>query len=490
MGATEINSSSDKKTAVYALLDKIEFPRDKYRLGHTLGFFSAGALAFLEENRDGLVIKLLRFMQGEVFKKIRNKVYEQKRDQRELINVCQRNFRKYMSLRDWGWFVIIQRTRPLIGKPDPTEELRLLEEKVKETYGAYTEQLETKARLMEDNTVIEEDKKALMKQLDKEQGNMSQYHEKQALMNSKKGELEVELTSEQEKLANREQSRVQALGDKKELELETVEVKKDIGGVEMSIQKLEQAKSNRDHTIKSLNEEIGDRDAVINKLNKEKKHINENNAKAIEDLAVATEKVEHLTRIKSKLESTLDELESSAANEKRAKATIEKDRRKIELELKITQENISELERSCNELKAQIERKDSDMLGQNGKLEDEQSLVGKTQKNIKELQGRLETLEEELDAERQARSKAERQRSDCTRELESLSERLDQASGATAAQMELNKKRDVEVIKLHKDLEESKIQGESSIAGMKRKQTDSVSEMTGQIDQLTKMKSK
>ena len=62
--------------------------------------------------------------------------------------------------------------------------------------------------------------------------------------------------------------------------------------------------------------------------------------------------------------------------------------------------------------------------------------------------------------------------------------------GATAAQMELNKKRDVEVIKLHKDLEESKIQGESSIAGMKRKQTDSVSEMTGQIDQLTKMKSK
>ena len=222
----------------------------------------------------------------------------------------------------------------------------------------------------------------------------------------------------------------------------------------------------------------------------QKKHINENNAKAIEDLAVATEKVEHLTRIKSKLESTLDELESSAANEKRAKATIEKDRRKIELELKITQENISELERSCNELKAQIERKDSDMLGQNGKLEDEQSLVGKTQKSIKELQGRLETLEEEIDAERQARSKAERQMSDCARELESLSERLDQASGATAAQMELNKKRDVEVIKLHKDLEESKIQGESSIAGMKRKQTDSVSEMTGQIDQLTKIKSK
>ena len=34
---------------------------------------------------------------------------------RELIKVGQRNFRKYMSMREWGWFIIIQKTRPLIG---------------------------------------------------------------------------------------------------------------------------------------------------------------------------------------------------------------------------------------------------------------------------------------------------------------------------------------------------------------------------------------
>ena len=99
-------------------------------------------------------------------------------------------------------------------------------------------------------------------------------------------------------------------------------------------------------------------------------------------------------------------------------------------------------------------------------------------------------MEEEHEAEIHARSKAERHRLDCARKVKSLSERLDQARGATAAQMELNKKRDVEVIKLHKDLEESNIQRDSSIVGMKKKQTDSVSEMTGQIDQLTNMKAK
>merc|ERR1711915_39117 len=151
LGASEIASSSDNKTAVYALMDKIEFGRERYRMGHTLVFFRAGALAFLEEKRDDIVLKLLRMMQGQVYKHIKTKLFEKKRDQRELIKVCQRNFRKYMALRDWGWFVIIQKTRPLIGMPNPEEELRLLEEKANATYGVYKEKLDTKEKLLAEN---------------------------------------------------------------------------------------------------------------------------------------------------------------------------------------------------------------------------------------------------------------------------------------------------------------------------------------------------
>merc|ERR1712226_348941 len=187
-----------------------------------------------------------------------------------------RNFRKYMALRDWGWFVIIQKTRPLIGMPNPEEELRLLEEKANATYGVYKEKVDTKAKLLEENKLIEDEKKQLMKQIEAEQGNVSQYHEKQAKISSQKADLEIELVEEQNKLADREQKRVQATNDKKDLEQESVVIKKDITDIEMVIQKLEQEKTNRDHTIKSLNDEISNQDEVINKLNKEKKHISEN----------------------------------------------------------------------------------------------------------------------------------------------------------------------------------------------------------------------
>merc|ERR1719402_612711 len=129
LAEAEIASSSDNKTAVYALMDKIGFDRERYRLGHTLVFFRAGALAGLEEARDELVIKWVRFIQGECLKRIRTREFVKRRDQRELIKVAQRNFRKFLSMRDWGWFIIIQKTRGLIGLPNPEEELRLLEEK-------------------------------------------------------------------------------------------------------------------------------------------------------------------------------------------------------------------------------------------------------------------------------------------------------------------------------------------------------------------------
>merc|ERR1719431_1383674 len=377
LGQAEMASSSDNKVASYALLDKIDFGRERYRLGHTLVFFRAGALAFLEEKRDELVVKLLRWIQGQIFNRIRTKVYEQKRDQRELIKVCQRNFRKFMALRDWGWFVIIQRTRPLIGKPDPTEELRILEERANATYGVYIEKVNLKAQLLEDNKVIEEEKKTLMVQIDKEQGNMSQYHEAQARISAQKADLEVKLSSAQETLVRKEEERVQATNDKKELEAETVLLKKDIADVEMTIQKIEQEKTNKDHTIKTLNDEIAIQDEIINKINKETKHIGANSAKAAEDLQVANEKVDHLNRVQTKLESTLDELESSVTNEKRSKASAEKDRRKIELELKMMQETVADLERSRKELEALIARKENDKLALTSNLEDEQALIAR-----------------------------------------------------------------------------------------------------------------
>ena len=267
-------------------------------------------------------------------------------------------------------------------------------------------------------------------------------------------------------------------------------MKKDIADLELLIQRAEQEKNARDHTIKGLNDEVASQDELINKLNKEKKHISENSAKSAEELQAVNEKVDHLGNVKAKLEATREELEMAVEKEKRARTAVEKDRRRVEGELKMAQATAAEIERTKKELVAAIMRKEAEVHAMASKLDDEQCLVGKVQKAIKDNQGRVEELEEELEAERQARAKAERQRSDLAREMESLGDRLHEAGGATTAQVELNKKREAEVSKLRKDLEECNIQQEATLVSLKKKQADSITEMSEQTDQLKKMKAK
>ena len=85
---------------------------------------------------------------------------------------------------------------------------------------------------------------------------------------------------------------------------------------------------------------------------------------------------------------------------------------------------------------------------------------------------------------------AEKQRNELQRELDELSERLDEAGGATQAQVEVNKKREQELQKLKRDLEESARQHEGQLAQLRKKQQDTANELNEQIDQLQKVKSK
>merc|ERR550532_609190 len=106
-----------------------------------------------------------------------------------------------MSLRDWGWFIIIQKTRGLIGLTNPEEELRILEEKANSTYGEYKKALDVTAEREQSNVQIQDEIKDLTATLAKAQGDISQYTERQSKATAERAEYEAELASAQQQLA-------------------------------------------------------------------------------------------------------------------------------------------------------------------------------------------------------------------------------------------------------------------------------------------------
>merc|ERR1712228_1058391 len=134
--------------------------------------------------------------------------------------------------------------------------------------------------------------------------------------------------------------------------------------------------------------------------------------------------------------------------EKKNKGDVEKLKRKIEGDLKLTQETVADLDRVKSELEQILQRKDKEISSMASKIEDEQTLGGKFVKQIKELQNRLEELDEELCIERSNRAKAEKTRSMLSRDIEDIGQKLEDAGNNTATQIELNKKREAELAKL------------------------------------------
>jgi len=73
--------------------------------------------------------------------------------------------------------------------------------------------------------------------------------------------------------------------------------------------------------------------------------------------------------------------------------------------VQLAQETIEELNRQRHEQEQALKKKDAEIHNLQSRLEDEQSLVAKLQKHIKELLAKIQELEEELEAERQSRAK-------------------------------------------------------------------------------------
>merc|ERR1711953_954371 len=246
----------------------------------------------------------------------------------------------------------------------------------------------------------------------------------------------------------------------------------------------------KDNQIRTLREEIAHQEELIAKLNKEKRGVGDTKQKTEEDIQAMEDKCNHLNKVKAKLEQALDEVEDSLEREKKAKADVEKLKRKVEGDNKLTQEAVSDLERIRSELNQSVQRKEKEIASMSAKIDDEGTLANKYGKQIKELQTRLEELDEELTIERSARAKAEKNRSGLSRDIEDMAEKLEDAGNNTSTQIELNKKREAELAKLKTDLDELNINHEGTLAALRQKHNNNMAEMGEQIDSLNKMKAK
>ncbi|CAF4110720.1 unnamed protein product [Rotaria sp. Silwood2] len=480
----------DAKKATENILKEIQLSEELYRLGTTKVFFKAGVLGQLEDMRDVALSKIIATLQGQIRGYIMRKEYKKMLDQRIALGILQRNVRKYLSLRNWPWWKLYTKVKPLLSVARQEEEMKKLEDEYKALKEAFEKEEKLRKDTEESNAKLIKDKNDMYLQLEAERANTSGAEERLARLVTQKADLEQQIKDMEDRINEEEEASSELNNKRKKLEHDIDGLKKDIDDMRLNLQKSENECKTRDNQIHTLQDEMAQQDETIAKLTRERKRLEEQNTKTTEQLQAEEDKVNHLNKLKSKLEQTLDELEDSLEREKKGRADLDKSKRKLETDLKALQGSMEDLERSKRELEEALKRKDQEIQQMGGRLEDEQGQASSLGKKIKELQARVEELEEELENERQARTKVEKQRADLAREIDEMGDRLEEAGGATSTQVEMNKKREGELAKLRRDLEEANLQHEATAAQLRKKHQDAVNEMGEQIDQLQKLKNK
>merc|ERR1712227_632471 len=478
LAAKLVAKAKNDKSAASAVLDgAVKLDKEKFRLGHTKVFFRAGILGYMEEVREDKIGSVLAWLQSGARGKASRMNFKKLQDQKLALYCCQRAIRNLMIAKSWKWMQIWLAIKPNLKctqfskyKKEYEDKTALAETNIDKAIAECDAVVNVHDRLVSE-------KNELNMALTSGGSMVQDIIDKTNRMEAQKNDVQKQLDDVNKRVKGEEdlvnsinQAGVKVTSDANRL-------REEIKNLECDCEKAEEDKSTKDNQIRTLREEIAHQEELIGKLQKEKKGAGEGRQKTEEDIQAMEDKCNHLSKVKGKLEQSLDECEDALEREKKSKGDVEKMKRKIEGDLKLTQEAVSDLERVRSELQQTLMRKEKELSSVGAKIEDEHTLGSKYTKQIKELQGRIDELDEELVIERQARAKAEKNRAILSRDIEDLSGRLEEAGSNTGTQIELNKKREAELAKLKAELEEANIQHEGTLAAMRSKHNNTMAEM-------------
>ncbi len=490
LAAQLVAKAKNDKNAAKAVLDAIALDPEKYRLGHTKVFFRAGILGYMEEVREDRIGNVLSWLQAQARGKASRLLFKKMQDQKLALYCLQRTIRNYYIGKTWLWWQLWLAIKPNLKCTKFAQYKAEYEEKIAIAEANIDKALEARKKVESVNHRLLAEKNELVLALQSGGSAVQELIDKANRVEAMAADVQKQVDEVNNRIAG-ERAQMDSLNQAQtKITSQKAQLAEEIKNLEARLGAAEDDKATKDDQIRTLKEEIEHQHDLISKLNREKKSGTESKQKTEEDIQTMEDRCNHLSRVKSKLEQSLDEAEDSLEREKKAKNDVEKLKRKVEGDLKLTQETVSDLERVRSELNQSVQRKEKEYAAIAAKIEDEATLGSKYAKQIKELQSRLEELDEELSIERTNRAKAEKSRAMLKKDLEDLGSKLEEAGANTSTQVELNKKREAELARLKGELEEINIAHEGTLAALRMKHNNTMSELGEQIDGLNNNKVK
>ena len=204
---------------------------NSYRIGQSKLFFRAGVLAHLEEERDVKLTEIITIFQAYCRGNIARKHYHKRVQQLSAIRVIQRNCLSYLKLRNWQWWRLFTKVKPLLNVTRQEEELHQREDELKNVMDKLEKTETDYTDLEKKHSQIVEEKAILAEQLEAEREACQEAEEMRQRLQSKKNELEELLNELEARIDDEEEKTIVMAEERKKLQKDIQDLEDRLVGI-------------------------------------------------------------------------------------------------------------------------------------------------------------------------------------------------------------------------------------------------------------------
>ncbi|XP_077836929.1 myosin-14 isoform X7 [Macaca mulatta] len=478
----------DGKQACEKMIQALELDPNLYRVGQSKIFFRAGVLAQLEEERDLKVTDIIVSFQAAARGYLARRAFQKRQQQQSALRVMQRNCAAYLKLRHWQWWRLFTKVKPLLQVTRQDEVLQARAQELQKVQELQQQSAREVGELQGRVAQLEEERTRLAEQLRAEAELCAEAEETRGRLAARKQELELVVSELEARVGEEEECSRQLQTEKKRLQQHIQELEAHLEAEEGARQKLQLEKVTTEAKMKKFEEDLLLLEDQNSKLSKERKLLEDRLSEFSSQAAEEEEKVKSLNKLRLKYEATIADMEDRLRKEEKGRQELEKLKRRLDGESSELQEQMVEQQQRAEELRAQLGRKEEELQAALARAEDEGGARAQLLKSLREAQAALAEAQEDLEAERVARTKAEKQRRDLGEELEALRSELEDTLDSTNAQQELRSKREQEVTALKKTLEEETRIHEAAVQELRQRHGQALGELAEQLEQARRGK--
>jgi len=195
-----------------------------------------------------------------------SRAYQRRMEQYRAIRIIQRNIQSYLKLRNWQWWRLFTKVKPLLQVTNAEEQKRKMEEEAKRLTDRYDKLKLELGDLNKKNDQVLIENQNLEDQLREEKFLTQEVEEARNLLMQKKSELENFVMECETKLEEQEEQCLALQGDQERLKKVVRDLEEQLEGEEIANQKLTSEKALFENKVKDLEMKLTLNEDLVSKV--------------------------------------------------------------------------------------------------------------------------------------------------------------------------------------------------------------------------------